>query len=396
MSAIPGGIEPFAEPVYVTRPFLPPFERVQSRLADIWASRRLSNMGPQHDRLQAELAAHLGVPDLRLFSNGTLALQIALMTLGIRGEVLTTPFTFSATVHAIALSGARPVFCDIDPETLCIDPRSVERMIGDDVAAVLGVHVYGTPCDVDALTRIADAHHLKLVFDAAHAFGTTVQGRPIGLFGDMTMFSFHATKLFHTAEGGGLAFADATLSHKLELMRNFGIENEDEVVLVGTNAKLNEIQAAIGLEVLGGLEGERSRRSAVKAAYVRMLENTPGIRVVQQGAGVSDSLQYVVIRVDEAGFGMSRDGLWAALKQWNVFTRRYFYPLCSDYPSYMACRRDRLEHAERAAQEVLCLPMFGDLGVEGAERIAGMINYLCRRSWGLPRQAGAATDSSIA
>ena len=387
MSATIGGIEAFAEPIYVTRPFLPPFERVEGRLREIWASRRLSNMGPQHDLLQAELTRHLGVPELRLFSNGTLALQIALLAMGITGKVLTTPFTFSATVHAIALCGAEPVFCDVDPHTLCIDPRSVERMIDDDVAAIIGVHVYGTPCDVDALSHIAKAHGLKLIFDAAHAFGTTLQGRPIGKFGDATMFSFHATKLFHTAEGGGLAFSDPALAHKLELLRNFGIESEDEVALVGTNAKLNEIQAAIGLEVLATLESERALRAEVKAAYVRGLQDTPGIRVVPPGAGISDSLQYAVIRIDEAEFGMNRDALWAALKDWKVFSRRYFFPLCSDFPSYRACQRDNLEQAELAAREVLCLPMFGDLGARGAERIAQMIQYLHRRVRGATGQS---------
>lgn len=376
MSRPHSSLQPFAEPVYVTRPFLPPLAQFETHLRKIWQTRRLSNMGCLHDELELALGKKLGAPNFRIFSNGTLALQLALQALAVRGEVLTTPFTFPATLHAIAMVGARPVFCDIDPDTLCIDPASIGRMRGPGTSAIVGVHVYGTPCAVTDIQGIADQHGLKVVYDAAHAFGTTFHGRPIADFGDATMFSFHATKLFHTIEGGGLAFADATLGRKLEMLRNFGIESEDVVAIIGTNAKLNEIQAAMGIEMLKAMDEECRNRAQVKQTYQALLGDLPGLKIIKPGPGVTDSLQYMVIRIDESEFGLSRDALHAALKPWNVITRRYFYPLGSDYPSYADCRRDNLPHAQRASREVLCLPLYGELGSEMTERIGRIIRYI--------------------
>jgi dTDP-4-amino-4,6-dideoxygalactose transaminase len=348
----------------------------EARLHEIWQTRRLSNMGRLHNELEQALSKRLGASNFRVFNNGTLALQLALLALDVRNEVLTTPFTFPATLHAITMAGARPVFCDIEPDTLCIDPASIERTRGPHTSAIVGVHVYGTPCAVTDIHGIADRYGLKVVYDAAHAFGTVLQGQPIADFGDITMFSFHATKLFHTIEGGGLAFADAALGHKLELLRNFGLENEDIVALVGTNAKLNEIQAAMGIEMLKAMDEEYHNRAQVKRTYQALLDDLPGLKIVKPKPGVTDSLQYMVIRIDESAFGLSRDALHTALKSWNVITRRYFYPLGSDYPSYADCRRDNLPNAERASREVLCLPLYGELGTEMTERIGRIIRHI--------------------
>lgn len=363
-------------PVYVTRPTMPSLENYVQHLRDIWESRRLSNNGSKHDQLEQQLRSLLEAPNLKLFCNGTLALTLAMQALEIRGEVLTTPFTFPATTHSIALAGAQPVFCDISADTLCIDPASIESMIGPNTEAILGVHVYGTPCAVVDIEAIAAKHGLKVIYDAAHAFMTTIAGKPISDFGDATMFSFHATKLFHTIEGGCLTLRDAAVSRKLELLRNFGIEDEDNVSCIGTNAKMNEFQAAMGIEMLSVLNEERRLREAIKQRYIEVLIDVPGINCLAPSNDVTDSMQYFAIRVSESGDGMGRDALYQELKRWNIFTRRYFHPLCSDFPSYINVPRADLSAANLAAKEVLCLPFYGDLGLDVATHIAEVIRYL--------------------
>lgn len=378
---------PFPQPIFVTRPTLPAKERFIAQLDEIWESRILSNQGPKHDQLEALIGRTLKHPQVKLFCNGTLALTLTLQAMGIKGEVLTTPFTFPATPHAIQLAGARPVFCDIDARTLCIDPAKIEAMIGPDTEAILGVHVYGIPCDVEAIELIAKKHGLKVIYDAAHAFMTEVGGRPISSFGDATMFSFHATKLFHTVEGGCVAYRDSALGPTLSLLRNFGILNEDTVLLAGTNAKLNELQCAMGIEMLGILDEERRARARLKELYSEALSELPGLECLLPPAEVSDSLQYMAVRVNEADFGMSRDDLYAALKDWNIFSRRYFHPLCSDFEFYRNLRRSDLSEARRAATEVLCLPLYGELPVDAAERIVHILAHLHRSATASPLRA---------
>lgn len=367
--------EPFASPVYVTRPLLPPLEGLRSRLEEIWATQQLTNIGPQHERLEAALRAYLDVNQLSLFTNGTVALITAIKALDLSGEVLTTPFTFPATPHALSWSGITPVFCDIDPVTCTIDPQAVERAITHRTTGILAVHVYGTPCDVDALRQIADRHRLRVVYDAAHAFGARVHGRGIGTFGDISMFSFHATKLFHTAEGGALACADAELAARIADLRNFGIHGPDAVEAIGLNGKMTELQAALGLCVLEAIGDELAKRRRLLAHYRARFAAIEGIRWLPQLEAPDSSCQYAVIRVEDA-FGVARDVLHRELQRFNVFARKYFFPLCSEYACYRnlpSAAHANLPVAVRTAERVLCLPLYGTLSDADVDRICDMI-----------------------
>lgn len=270
---------PFGQPIYVTRPMLPPLEEYTALLQDVWASGWLANGGEQHRLLETELAQWLQVPHLSLFNNGTIALLVACQALGMRGEVITTPFTFPATPHVLNWNNITPVFADIDPETLCIDPASIASRVTPRTSGIMGVHVYGVPCDVQAIADIASNHQLRVVYDGAHAFGTQINGQAIGTFGDATMFSFHATKLFHTAEGGALAVNDLALKQRIELLKNFGIKNEDEVVLPGINGKMSELQATLGRVILRHVGVERQRRTVIRELYEQRLAGLPGLRL---------------------------------------------------------------------------------------------------------------------
>lgn len=373
-------VKPFPEPIYVTRPLLVDLEEVHQALGELWRSQWLTNNGAKHRQLEQELSGVLKVPALSLFANGTIALMAAVRSLELQGEVITTPFTFPATTHVLAWQNIRPVFCDIDENTLTIDPARIRNLITDRTSGILGVHVYGMPCNVKAIRRIADEHHLKVVYDAAHAFGTEIAGTGIGNFGDISMFSFHATKLFHTLEGGALAFPSPGRKEQIDLLRNFGIKNEEEVLLPGINGKMNEFQAAVGILNLRHLDAERKKRARIVGAYQRNLSGMPGIRIMTVPEGTVDSLQYFVIRIQEA-FGASRDDVYESMKQYNVFTRKYFYPLTSDYPCYRklpSADPVLLPMARKAAREVLCLPLYGDLAPDSVDAICEMIGSLAR------------------
>ena len=393
MTSVPfSAPQPFAEPIYVTRPLLPPLASLMARLEEVWATQQLTNIGAQHERLEAALRAQLGVRQLSLFTNGTVALITAIRALGLTGEVLTTPFTFPATPHALSWSGLAPVFCDVDPITLNLDPAAVARAITSRSSAILAVHVYGNPCDVVGLQRIADAHGLRIIYDAAHAFAARAAGRPIGTFGDATMFSFHATKLFHTAEGGALACSDPSLKARIDDLRNFGIHGPDAVEAIGLNGKMTELQAALGLCVLEGLAGELAARRRLLARYSRRLAEIDGITWVQGLDSPDASGQYAVIRVDASVFGCSRDALHAELRRYNVFTRKYFFPLCADYDCYRrvpSAAPGALPVARRAVQEVLCVPLYGALTEADVDRIADMVVAI-RSAAGRSVAAGAA------
>ena len=369
-------MKPFPETIYVTRPLLPPLEAVTRRLAEVWSTQWLTNAGAQHDALEAAIRRYLDVPELSLFNNGTIALLCAIRALDLSGEVITTPFTFPATPHALSWSGITPVFADIDPSRLTLDPQRVEERVTSKTTGILAVHVYGVPCDVEALQAVATRHGLKLVYDAAHAFGAKLHGRSIGSFGDATMFSFHATKLFHTAEGGAIACADAALRQRIDRLKNFGIVNQEAVDSVGLNGKMNELQAALGLAVLDCMAEELEKRRQILAAYRRLLGGVPGITMMPEIAGTESSCQYCVIRVRASEFGRSRDDLHAELKSYNVHARKYFYPLCSDYPMYRQLPGSdaaTLPVARRAVDEVLCLPLYGSLDLSAVEQICEIV-----------------------
>lgn len=372
-------IAPFPEPIYVTRPTLPDLNKIMERLQQVWQDKWLTNNGNQHMLLEQRLIDVLKTPYLSLFNNGTIALMTAVQSLRLSGEVITTPFTFPATPHVLTWNNIRPIFCDIDPITLTIDARKIESMITPQTTGILGVHIYGTPCDVIGIQDIADRYGLKVIYDAAHAFGTEIDGTGIGMYGDISMFSFHATKLFHTAEGGALVFRDPHLKRRIDLLKNFGIKNEEEVVMPGINGKMNEIQAAVGLVVLDYIDDERRKRSLVINEYKKHLSNIPGISLNSHGENIRDSLQYCVIRINEDSFGKSRDYVYNELKNYNVFTRKYFYPLCSDYTCYKhlpSSNKENLPVATRVTSEVLSMPLYGDLNLKSVQTICQIISNM--------------------
>ena len=371
---------PFAQPIYVTRPLLPPLEEYTALLQDVWASGWLSNGGAQHQALEAEVGQWLGAPHLSLFNNGTIALLVACQALELAGEVITTPFTFPATPHVLSRNNITPVFADIDPDTLCIAPASIEAGVTARTSGILGVHVYGVPCDVRAIASIAQSHRLSVVYDGAHAFGTQIDGQAISAFGDATMFSFHATKLFHTAEGGALAVQDPELKQRIDLLKNFGIKNENEVVLSGINGKMSELQAALGRVVLRSVAEERQRRMLIRRVYEQRLADVCSLRLQTMPAGVTDSLQYLVLRVG-AQSGCSRDALHERLKTYNIITRKYFNPLCSEYSCYRhlpSAQPANLPNAHRVASEALVLPLYGALEIDDVHRICDAILHCLR------------------
>ena len=364
------------DPIFVTRPLLPELSNYGHALEEIWQSKWLSNCGEQHQLLERELMGYLEAPNLSLFNNGTIALLTAIQSLRLQGEVITTPFTFPATTHVLAWNGIQPVFCDICPDTLTIDPQKIERLITAKTTAILGVHVYGVPCYVDELQEIADRHGLRVIYDAAHAFSTRIGGQPIGNFGDVSMFSFHPTKLFHTGEGGALVYSDQHLKQRIELLKNFGIKNEEEVILPGINGKMNEMSAALGLAVLPLVEAEIARRAKIRQVYEGELQGIRGITIVDVPEGTTRSEQYFVIRVNGKKFGKSRDEVFNSLRAVNVYARKYFYPLISDYPCYAAlpsAQDEKLQSARAASEEVLCLPFYGDLTESEVIEICSLI-----------------------
>jgi dTDP-4-amino-4,6-dideoxygalactose transaminase len=321
------------------------------------------------------------VKHVSLFCNGTIALLVALQALRLHdGEVITTPFTFPATAHVLYWNGIRPVFCDIDEKTMNLDPRKLERLISPTTKAILPVHVYGVPCDVEAIQEIADRHGLHVIYDAAHAFGVHRKGRSLARHGEISMLSFHATKLFTTIEGGALVCDSASLHKRIEFLKNFGIADEETVVGPGINGKLNEFQAAFGLLQLEGVEAEIAKRRDLVELYRRLLRDVPGLQLSPKTTGVRWNGAYFPVFIDEAVFGMSRDTLYATLKRFNIYTRRYFYPLVNSAPCYAmlpSALPGQLPVAERAARQVLCLPIFGSLPVSTVETICQVIKE-CR------------------
>lgn len=389
-------IKPFEKPIYVAKPFLPPLEEFSKGLEEIWETRWLTNNGPILQRFTQELCNFFETDNLCLFNNGTLALQIGLQGMGISGEVITTPFTFVATTHALFWNKIRPVFVDIEPEYYTIDPEKVESAITPWTTAILAVHVFGYPCKLNALVDIARRHNLKLIYDAAHVFGVKVGNNSIAHFGDLSMFSFHATKSFHSLEGGMLIFREAGLKGVFDYLKNFGFKNEVEVVMPGTNAKMNEMQALMGIQVLKHLDEIIDKRGRITDLYRERLKEVPGIRLV---ASLSPDIRYnhvyMPIEVDEQEFGMSRDALYEKLKQYNVFSRRYFYPLICDYACYRSVSiNDPLTVARRVADCILTLPIYDSLELSDVESICEIITSLQRGKHG-PVRPRDTTETSV-
>jgi len=370
----------FSEPIYVTRPILPPLDHVMQQLQDVWETQWLTNNGDKHQILEDAVKKYVKVPALSLFNNGTIALIVACQSLRISGEVITTPFTFPATSHVLSWNNIKPVFCDIDPATLNIDANKIESMITPETTAILGVHIFGMPCDVFKIQEIADYYGLKVIYDCAHAFGAEINDIGIGNFGDVAMFSFHATKLFHTAEGGALAFKDKNLKQRIDLLKNFGIKSDEMVMMPGINGKMNEIQAVLGICVLKLLEQERQNRQLLLETYQTHLKSIPGIYLIEDTRInlTRKSYQYFSIRIDEQEFGKSRNEVFDFLRTCNIFPRKYFYPLCSNYPCYKqlpSSKKENLMIANQIANEILVLPFYGALSVTDITQICNNIRY---------------------
>jgi dTDP-4-amino-4,6-dideoxygalactose transaminase len=361
------------DPIYVTRPFLPPLEEFQEYLEQIWASRQLTNKGKFHDLFEEKLAGYLGVKYVSLFSNGTLALISALQTLRITGEVITTPYSFVATTHALNWNGIKPVFCDVEPHTYNLDPKRIEAAITPKTTAIMPVHVYGNPCDLQAIQEIAGTYGLKVIYDACHAFGVTWNGNSILNFGDLSVLSFHATKVFTTFEGGAIVSHDEATKRRIDFLKNFGFAGETTVVAPGINAKMNEFQAALGILQLKYIDRSIEERKGIANYYRDHLRGLPGISIFEDLPDVRHNYGYFPIFIDEGKFGKTRDEVYEALKKLNIFTRRYFYPLISQFPTYKgleSARPANLLVAEDATRKVLCLPVYPDLE-------AGMYANIC-------------------
>ena len=356
-------IKPFREPIYVTRPFLPPLTDFCQGLEEIWENRWLTNNGPVLQRYTKEMKDFLDVENIAMFNNGTLALQIGLQGLSITGEVITTPFSFVATTHALYWNKIRPVFCDIEPDHYTLDPEKVEAAITPWTTAILAVHVFGYPCNLDALADIAKRHKLKLIYDAAHAFGVNIDGKSIAQYGDLSMFSFHATKVYHSLEGGMLILPNPALRTEVNYLKNFGFKNEVEVVMPGTNAKMNEIQALMGLTMLKYVPQLIKKHRAITNLYREQLQSIPGIHLPPLPSDEIDyNYAYFPVEIDENEFGISRDQLYERLKEYNIFTRRYFYPLICDFACYRSVPvADPLKVARRVAPKILALPIYVEL-----------------------------------
>jgi dTDP-4-amino-4,6-dideoxygalactose transaminase len=382
--------KPFKKPIYVTRPFLPPLADFTRGLQEVWDSGWLTNNGPVLQRFRGALAAHFETPNLSLFSNGTLALQLALHGMRISGEVITTPFTFVATAHALFWNRLSPVFVDIEPRSYTLDPARVEAAITPRTSAILAVHVYGFPCRLAELADIARRHRLALLYDAAHAFGVTVDGRSIAHQGDLSMFSFHATKHFHSIEGGLVVFPDPALGRVFDLLKNFGFENETSVAIPGTNAKMNELQALMGLQVLQHLEAIIARRRALDALYRGRLAGIPGLLIPDPPPpNVRWNHAYFPVEIDAAVFGMKRDRFVEQLKRFNIHARRYFHPLLTDLECYRDVpHTDPLTVARRVANRILTLPIYDSLPLEDADRICDCVKSIApgNRGGGRPRR----------
>jgi len=368
------------KPVYVTQPLLPDLNSLQDEIKEIFESKWVTNHGLKHNQFEHELGKVLKVPNVSVFNNGTIALLTALKALDLPAgsEVITTPFTFAATPHTIHWNGLQPVFCDIEPDTMTIDAEKIEEMITPNTSAILPVHVYGFPCDVKKIDEIAKKYDLKVIYDAAHAFSTEINGRSIGTFGDISIFSFHATKLFNTIEGGCLTYNDNDLLLKVYNLRNFGIKDEDEVVDIGINGKMNEIQAAVGLLNLKLFKEEQLKRMEIKKLYLTHLSGIKNIRIPKMPENTTDSFQYFPIIIND-DFPLSRDKIYEELKKNNIFTRKYFYPLCSDYSVYKHLESSSITNlpvSNDLKNKVLCLPYYGVLDHEIILKISSIIKSL--------------------
>lgn len=367
-----------SRPIYVTQPYLPPLEEFIPYLEQIWTNKVLTNGGPFHQELEQALCDYLGVKHVALFSNGTLGLITALQSLRVTGEVITTPYSFVATAHSLLWHGNKPVFVDVEPETLNIDPAKIEAAITPQTTAIMPVHCYGNPCDVVAIQKIADNYNLRVIYDACHAFGVQDESGSVLRHGDLSVLSFHATKVFNTFEGGAIICPDAKTKQRIDHLKNFGFVDETTVVAPGINAKMSEINASFGLLQLKHVNQVIQRRAEIDALYREGLANVKGIRCLPQTAAKAANHSYFPVLV-QPNYPLSRDSLYQKLKDHGINARRYFYPLISDFPMYRglpSAARSNLPVAVAAAEQVLCLPIYPALKVEDQLHVLALIRSI--------------------
>ena len=360
------------KPINVVRSSMPPYDEFIEEIKDLWDSRILTHQGPKYYELEKDIKEYLGVDNIQMYANGHLALENGLEALGIKGEVITTPFTFASTTQAIVRNGIIPVFCDIDPNTYTIDVNKIEDLITEKTSAILPVHVYGNVCDVENIEKIAKKYNLKVIYDAAHGFGVKVNDIPIGRFGDMSMFSFHATKVYHTVEGGGLTYKDESLTEKLKQLRQFGMDGQESVPIVGTNAKMTEMHAAMGICNLRHIDEEIAKRKKAAERYFERLESIEGIKLSRPMKGVKPNYAYFPVVFD--GYKYNRDEVKDKLAQQNIYARKYFYPLTSSFEAYNG--RFVVQETPVAtyiSDRVLTLPLYADLSTDDVDRICDII-----------------------
>lgn len=363
--------------IFVTKPTLPPLEEFVPYLKQIWDNKTLTNRGPFHEQLEKKLCEYLGVEHISLFTNGTIALVTALQALRITGEVITTPYSFVATTNSLRWNGITPVFADIDPNTLNLDPMRIEAQITPRTTAIMPVHCYGHPCDVDAIQKIADRYNLKVIYDAAHAFGVQCHCGSVLNHGDLSVLSFHATKVFNTFEGGAIVCPDADTKLRIDQLKNFGYVDETTVVEPGINGKMSEFNAALGLLQLNYIDSALAHRKEIDAAYRERLEGVKGLVCLTDAGEKVANYAYFPILL-QADYPMRRDDLYQKLKHVGIHSRRYFYPLISEFPMYRdlpSAAKENLPVATAAAQQVLCLPIYPDLEMSVVDEITNLIAY---------------------
>ncbi len=365
--------------INVTRTSLPAFEEYCAEIRDMWESRWLTNMGERHERLRGKLQDYLEARHVELIANGHLSIELALQAMNLTGEVITTPFTFASTTHAIARCGLTPVFCDITPTDFTMDASKIESLITEKTSAILPVHVYGNVCDVEAVEAVAKRHKLKVIYDAAHSFGVKYKGRGIANFGDASCFSFHATKVFHTIEGGAVTYPDIAFGQHLARLKNFGLDGQEDASEIGGNAKLDEFRAAMGLCNLRHIDEEIAKRKQVAERYRERLESASGIQLNPIQRGVTPNYAYFPAVFDEEVFGAGRDEIQTKLASYDIHARKYFYPLTSEF----SCYKDRFDSAltpvaKQVSRRALTLPLYPDLPLDVVDKICDIV-LSCRK-----------------
>lgn len=376
-------METLNKKIFVTKSFLPPFSEYSEEIKRIWDTHWLTNMGPIHQEFKINLKKYLKVLNVNLSCNGHLALEIALKSLELPkgGEVITTPFTFASTTHAIVNSGLVPVFCDIEMETYNLDYQKLEDLITEKTVAILPVHVFGNPCNVVKIEKIAKKNNLKVLYDAAHAFGVEIKGEGIGTFGDISMFSMHATKVFNSIEGGVLTYSDSNLEKKLSLLKNFGIMNPEKIEEIGINCKMNEFQAAMGIVNLRYVDEEIEKRKKIVNKYRNYLKDIDGISFINDLEDIKHNYSYFPILIKDE-FGKTRNKLHEELKNYNIYTRKYFYPLVTDFDCYKNMNKTKtVPNAKYVSDRILTLPIYGDLSLEEVEFICEAIKKIKREKY---------------